>query len=92
MISLHLEDEKNIEDVYAELTTVTRPAFRNKPLPTPDPIYGIENLSFEGGGYKIMSYAGAVMALEKKGCSTLRETSGGSEWRFSSCPTAVFRM
>lgn len=79
---LALEDEKNIEDAYAELTTVTRPAFHDKPLPTPDPIYGIENLSFEGGGYKIMSYAGAVMALEKKGVlpyvKRLAGASGGS--------------
>jgi Ca2+-binding EF-hand superfamily protein len=37
------------------------------PVEGPDPVYGIENLSFEGGGSKGIAYCGALRLLEEQG-------------------------
>lgn len=38
----------------------------------------IENLVFAGGGVKVISYAGAVKALEEKGVNTVKKVAGTS--------------
>lgn len=39
----------------------------SRPQAGPDPVYGIENLVFEGGGVKGLAYAGAIQELKELG-------------------------
>jgi len=41
-------------------------------------MHKIENLIFSGGGVKVISYVGAIQALEEKGIATVRKVGGTS--------------
>ena len=43
------------------------PALPGPPLDGPDPVYGLENLAFEGGGAKGVAYLGVAPELERAG-------------------------